>query len=179
MQSFDNEHSNNRMRKISYLALLTALALIIWVAEEYFPRPMPWLKPGFSYIVILVAMDTLGIADAFIVAVLRVIIGSLLFGRLFAPSFLLSLSGTISALIVMSLLFPLRKRYLSFIGISIGGAFTHIAAQIIVAGALFYRADAVLWLLPPMTIWTIIAGAFVGIVATIVLKKIPKARLSG
>ncbi len=173
MQSSNKKNGDNHLRRISYLALLTALALVIWVAEEFIPKPLPWLKPGFSYIVILITMDMLGVVDAFIVAVLRVIIGSLLFGRLFAPSFLLSLSGTISALVVMSLLFPLREKILSFVGISIGGAFAHIAAQIIVAGALFYRADAVLWLFPPMTIWTIVAGAVVGSVATVVLKKYP------
>ncbi|RKZ27613.1 hypothetical protein DRQ26_02870 [bacterium] len=171
MMQFYDDKNISRARKISYLALFTALALVIWMVEEFFPKPVPWLKPGFSYIVIIAAMEVLGLFDAFVVAIVRVIIGSLLFGRLFSPSFLLSISGTVSALVVMSLLFPLRKKYLSLAGISIAGAFAHISAQIFVAGALFYRPDAVLWLLPPMTIWTIFAGAIVGIITIIILEK--------
>ena len=164
--------SNRKQHTIARLAIFTALALVIWLIEELVPRPMPWLRLGFSYIVIIVAMESVGIRCGALVAFLRVFIGSLILGKLFSPAFFLSLSGTAAAIIVMSALFPLRKKFLSLIGISIAGAFAHIAVQILVAGALFYRPDAVLWLLPPMTIWTIAAGALVGIIATAVLRRV-------
>jgi heptaprenyl diphosphate synthase len=159
------QSSAERTRKMARIAVLTALAVAIWTLEKFFPRPVPWLKPGFSYIVVLVAMDTIGIWGGVAVAFLRVFIGSLLLGKLLSPSFVLSMGGTVAATAVMSALFHLRNRSVSFAAISVAGAFAHIAAQIIVAGYLFYKIDAVLWLLPPSTLWTIVAGTFVGIAA--------------
>jgi len=125
---------------------------------------MPWLKPGFSYIAILLAMLEFDIKTGFAVGILRVFLGALILGRLFSPSFILSLSGTIVALIVMSALMSIRGKFVSLIGISIAGAFSHLATQILVAGAIFYRIDAVIWLMPISTIWAIVAGAIVGII---------------
>ena len=162
------QSSNSDTRRLAQIAMLTALALIIWIAEEFMPRPMPWLKYGFSYVVVIVAMEKIGIASGIIIAFLRVFLGSLILGRIFSPAFVLSFAGTAAAIIVMCALFPMRRKLVSFVGISVAGAFAHIAAQIVVAGALFYRPDAVIWLLPPMTLWAIIAGAAVGIIATII-----------
>lgn len=165
-------YSTDRNRYLSRLAVMTALALVIWIVEELVPRPMPWLKSGFSYIVVIVAMETMGVLSAVAIAYLRVFIGSLVLGRIASPAFFLSLSGTTAALLVMIALFTLCKSWVSLIGISIAGAFSHIAGQVLVAGALFYRLNAVLWLLPAMTIWTIAAGALVGVVATLTLRNI-------
>ena len=151
-------------KKLARFSLYLAIALSLWVLEEFIPRPMPWLKPGFSYIAILLAMLDFDIKNGFAIGILRVFLGSLILGRLFSPSFILSLSGTIAALCVMSAFMISRGKFISLIGISIAGAFTHIAVQIFVAGAIFYRIDAVIWLLPISTIWAIIAGAIVGII---------------
>ena len=151
-------------RKLARFSLYLAIALSLWVFEEFIPRPMPWLKPGFSYIAILLAMLEFDIKTGFAVGILRVFLGALILGRLFSPSFILSLSGTIVALVVMSALMSIRGKFVSLIGISIAGAFSHLATQILVAGAIFYRIDAVIWLMPISTIWAIVAGAIVGII---------------
>ena len=145
-------------------SLYLAIALSLWVFEEFIPRPMPWLKPGFSYIAILLAMLEFDIKTGFAIGILRVFLGASILGRLFSPSFILSLSGTIVALVVMSALMSIRGKFVSLIGISIAGAFSHLAMQILVAGAIFYRIDAVIWLMPISTIWAIVAGAIVGII---------------
>ena len=151
-------------RKLAHFSLYLAIALSLWVLEEFIPRPMPWLKPGFSYIAILLAMLEFDIKSGFAIGILRVFLGAIILGRLVSPSFILSLSGTLAALCVMSILMLIRGKLVSLIGISIAGAFSHLAMQILVAGAIFYRPDAVIWLLPISTIWAIIAGAIVGII---------------
>ncbi|HHH80722.1 MAG TPA: hypothetical protein ENL24_01795 [candidate division Zixibacteria bacterium] len=77
----------------------------------------------------------------------------------------------------MSLLFPLRGKVLTYIGISIAGAFTNILAQLIIAGKLFYDMKAMLMLLPPSTLWTVFAGAVVGILANAIIKSRVSASL--
>ena len=161
---------SDRTRKLALYSMLVSLSLSIWVFEEFIPRPAPWLKPGFSYIPVIIGMELMGTVLGGSIALLRSFLGALIFGRLFSASFILSISGASAAVIIMSLLFPLRGKMLTYIGISVAGAFTNILAQLIIAGKLFYDMKAMLILLPPSTLWTVFAGAVVGILANAIIK---------
>ncbi len=171
MQSFAER------RKYALISVMTALALSIWILEEFIPRPAPWFKPGFSYIVILASFELLGSTSAIAIAYLRVVVGSMLLGKLFSPAFILSLSGTTAAILIMTVMLSWGRRLFSFVGVSVAGAFCHIAAQIVVAGAIFYRPDAVVWMLPPLTIWAFIAGSVVGVVSAKVTERLTNSTL--
>ncbi len=168
------QFSIERNRKIARYAILLAISLSIWVLEEFVPRPVPWMKPGLSYVAVLVGMSILGPIMGGSIAISRSLLGSLILGKLLSPSFILSISGSVAASIVMILLFPLKNRLLTILGISVAGSFSHIVVQIAIAGALFYRTDIVLALLPVSTIWAVIAGAIVGLIATAVEKNLLK-----
>ncbi|MFQ5825136.1 MAG: Gx transporter family protein [bacterium] len=51
------------------------------------PRPLPWLKPDLSNLVSSVALYLYGIKAAFLIMLLRVLIGAFILGTLFKTPF--------------------------------------------------------------------------------------------
>ncbi len=165
-------------KHLSLFALLLAIALSLWIFEEFLPRPIPWLKLGFSYIAVLVTAETISISHATLLAFARIFLGALLLGRLFSPAFILSFAGTSAAMLTILLLWRLKGKLLSIIGISIAAASAHVFAQLLCAALLFYRLDAMTYLFLPSGLWSIFSGAVVGYCAvkvSAVLSKVFRA----
>jgi len=89
------------MKKNIYLAILTALALVVSLFESVIPLPFiaPGAKLGLSNIVILVTLVVFGFREGFIVGVLKSI--TLMFVSGSVSSMFYSLSGAIGSIIVM------------------------------------------------------------------------------
>jgi heptaprenyl diphosphate synthase len=86
-------------RKIVYISLLVAMSVVLHTLEQMIPLPSPWIKFGISNIATLLALVLLGFKEAIIVTLLRVLIGSILFGTFLNPTFMLSLMGGYPALL--------------------------------------------------------------------------------
>ena len=86
-----------RERRRIFLALFTALAVALHTLEFLLPSPAPWFRLGFANILTLTALFLYGGRAAWGVALARIGVGSLIIGNLFAPGFLLSLSGGVAA----------------------------------------------------------------------------------
>jgi heptaprenyl diphosphate synthase len=152
--------------RITKIALFIALAVALHWAESFIPRPAPFLRFGFANIITLCTLYTFGGFWALFVVFSRVIIGSALAGSIFTPTFFFSLSGGITAGLIM---WCMPKGMFSIIGVSVCGAIGHMAAQILLAGFMIQH----FWLihmLPLFIIVSIITGMINGYCAQMILE---------
>lgn len=159
--------------KMSFIALLTAQALVLYWVETMIPIPIgiPGAKLGLANIFTVVSLDLLTIFDTFLVVILRVIISMFLSKNL--QALLYSMSGAIVSFIVMVTIKKIFKERISRIGISVAGAISHNFGQLIVA-ALMVNNYRILTLLPVLTAIAIPTGIFSGMVANYMIEHLKK-----
>ena len=158
-----------KVQKMALLGVLTAGAIIIAVLESFIPSiGIPGVKMGLANIVILIILYELGIWEAAVVNLLRVLAVSLIRGTFLSMGFLMSLTGCVLSLGIMILFYVLIKKF-SVIGVSVIGAIFHVAGQILIA-MLFLGTAYIFLYLPIIAISAIFTGVFVGIVAEIIIK---------
>jgi hypothetical protein len=97
----------NKLRKTLVLSLLTAAALVIYIAEAQIPAlvAIPGVKLGLSNVMVLAALYLYGRKEAAAVLIMKITLGSVFSGQL--TSFLYSAAGGLLCLPAMSLLKPL------------------------------------------------------------------------
>lgn len=156
------------VRRIALLGILTAATIVIAILESFIPSiGIPGVKLGLANIMILVILYELGIVDAIMVNLLRVIVVGLVRGNIFSMGFLMSLTGAIFSLGIM-ILFYLVVRKFTVVGVSVIGSIFHVGGQVIIAMIFLGSAYVVLYL-PIIGISAIITGVFVGIVAQLII----------
>ena len=157
-----------KVQKMALLGILTAGAIIIAVLESFIPSiGIPGVKMGLANIVILIILYELGIWEAVVVNLLRVLAVSLIRGTFLSMGFLMSLTGCVFSLGIMILFCLLIKKF-SIIGVSVIGAIFHVTGQILIA-MLFLGTAYIFLYLPVIAISAIITGVFVGIVAKLII----------
>ena len=169
-------------RRLTRIALFTAMAIILHIAEGMLPLPtammLPGVKIGFANIITITAIALLGFRDALIIVILRVTISSLLTGLFFNITFVMSLCGSLAAMLVMSLLYLLTQKQnappFGMVGISIVGAVVHNLAQLSVA-ALIIGTSGIFYYLPVMLVSSVLSGILIGILARLLLPRLGKA----
>ncbi|MEW6489506.1 MAG: Gx transporter family protein [Thermodesulfobacteriota bacterium] len=149
--------------RLARLGLLIALAGAVQAAESLVPSPAPWFRLGLGNAVVLVVLHRWGPREGVWVAAGKVLVGSLLAGRLFSPAFLLSLGGTAAAAAAMAAALRASPP-LGFVGISVLGAQAHVLAQLFLA-TLLLRTPALWSLLPLLGTLAVLAGCLTGFVA--------------
>ena len=161
----------NGLQRITHIALLTALSLILFILEGFLPLPLPvpGAKLGLAAIVTLIALYTMSTRDAVLMLTLRTVLASA-FGGGLAPM-LYSLAGGAASFAAMVLL----KRYtqLSIVSISAAGGFLHNMAQLLVAAAVM-QTSALFVYAPMLGIVGILTGILIGITARGILQKISR-----
>lgn len=128
---------NSNKREV-YLTALVLVALYLSLAENFIPKPFPWMKIGLSNIVVLIALEKFNSKFAFEVIFLRIFIQGLMLGTIFTPGFIISLTAGCITTIFMIGIYKFR-RYLSLIAISSLSAFLHNLIQLIVVYFLMFR----------------------------------------
>ena len=93
--------NKNLTHRVTRMALLTAIALTIFMAEAQIPNPIPipGVKLGLANIVTVYAMFVLGPADTLMILVSRVFLGSVFSGQMMI--FFYSLAGGLVCYIAM------------------------------------------------------------------------------
>jgi heptaprenyl diphosphate synthase len=149
------------------IAMLTALALIIFIIEAQLPplAPIPGIKMGLANVITMVALVWFGKKEAFAVLMLRIILGSIFAGQMM--SFMYSLSGGILCFLVMSIAVKIFKSNQLWI-VSVLGALAHNAGQIAVA-ILVTRTWQIVGYFPILAVSAVITGAFTGFAAGFVV----------
>lgn len=155
--------------KTVQLALLTALALIIFVVELQIPNPfpIPGVKLGLANIITVYAVYHYRAREVFLVVLIRILLGAVFSGNMAAM--LYSLAGGMLCLVGM---LPLKRllseKYLWVL--SVLGAVFHNIGQI--AAACLIAGWGVLAYLPFLLVSGCLAGAFTGVCAQLVVRRI-------
>jgi heptaprenyl diphosphate synthase len=161
-----------QIRRRVFLALFTALAVALHALETLWPAPAPWFRLGLANILTLVALFAYGGRAAWTVSLGRVLIGSLLLGRLFSPGFWLALGGAVLATAVMTVAHRLAPRRLGPIGVSALGAAGHALGQTFIAWLVLIRHPGLWQLFPVLLLVAVLAGVLTGWAAVVLLERL-------
>ena len=161
-------------RRITQMALLTAIALTIFMAEAQIPVPIPipGIKLGLANIVTLFALYALGAGQALLILVARCLLGAVFAGNVNALIF--SLLGGVTAMLVMIGLSRLRG--LSVYGVSVGGAAAHNCGQV-AAAVLTLGNTAPLYYLRVLLGVSLFTGALTGLIAACLFRALGHTKL--
>ena len=163
------------VKKITAMALLLALALIIFIIEAQLPplAPIPGIKLGLANIITLMAIYILGRKEAFVILALRIILASIFSGGM--AGFLYSIAGGLVCFVFMGITsYKLGEKRMW--AVSVFGAIGHNIGQIIVACIVIGSAQ-VLWYLPVLIISAVITGVFTGIATQVTTKQLKKINI--
>ena len=154
------EPRREKTKLLARYALLTALALALSWLESLVPLPLavPGIKLGLPNLVVVFALYRLGLRDAFVISLVRVLLVSATFGN--AYSFAYSLAGAAVSLAVMAIL--KRTGKFSLLGVSVAGGVCHNLAQLAVAAAVLGTVRLA-WYLPVL----LVSGTAAGILSLI------------
>lgn len=161
-----------KAKRIAQLALLTALALIIFVVELQLPSftPIPGIKLGLANVITVFAVYRYRAGEAALVLLARIILGSLFSGNMMAIMY--SLTGGALCLLGMILLkrvIPLKHMWLC----SVFGAVLHNCGQVAVA-CVVTGTVWIVWYLPVLVLSGCAAGVVTGLCAQFVALRLYK-----
>lgn len=157
-------------RRITRLALLTAIALTIFMAEAQIPVPIPILgvKLGLANIVTVYAVFALGPGNALLILVTRVFLGAVFSGQMMTLFY--SLGGGLLCWLVLLLLSRLLTWRQIWLCSPISAVF-HNLGQLLVAAALL-GSWTVLAYLPYLVVAGAASGLFTGLCAQLLVGRL-------
>lgn len=159
-------------KRLTRMALLAALALIIFVLEAQLPPlvPIPGVKLGLANIITVYAMFRLGPRDALLILLTRILLGNLFAGSVMALLF--SLGGGLLCWVVMLLLRPLLTEKQIWVASPLG-AIAHNLGQMAVTLAVYRTAQLMIYL-PVLLLSGLITGLFTGLSAQFLIQRLNK-----
>ena len=163
-----------KTRRLALMALLTAIALTIFVVEAQIPAPVPipGVKLGLANIITLITMLLLGKREVGAVLLVRVLMGAMFAG---SPSTLLfSAAGGALAYLLMCLLAERFGPDRLWIVSALAGI-AHNAGQLL-ACALVVKTPGVFAYAPVLAASGVITGVFTGLAAQYLLKALKKMK---
>lgn len=151
------------VKKLTLLALMTTISLVIFVIESVIPMPVPipGVKLGLANIVTLILIQNRMPKEAALVLFMRIVLASIFAGQIM--SFLFSFCGGLLCLIAMMLIHAIAGNKRIWFT-SIIGAIFHNIGQII-AAIIVLRSTYVIYYFPFLLVSGIITGLFTGLVA--------------
>ncbi len=172
-------NSSNQLstKRLCYMAVLTAVALTIFVIEAQIPlaAPVPGMKLGLANIITVYAMFRMGPRDTLMILLARIVMGSMFAGGVSAM--LYSLAGGLMCYLAMLLLRKLLTPNQIWVA-SIIGAMFHNIGQILVA-ILVVGSWRIAFYLPFLLAVSIPTGAFTGICAQTLNQRLRKVNFQG
>ncbi len=158
--------------RITRLALLTAIALTIFLAEAQIPAltAVPGVKLGLANIVTVYAMFALGPGDAFLVLSARVFLGAVFSGQ--PMTLIYSAAGGLLSWCVLCLLGRLLTDRQIWLASPVAAIF-HNLGQLLAAAAVLRSWSVLAWL-PYLVIAAVLAGLFTGVAAQALLRRLER-----
>lgn len=156
-------------KKLTTLALLSAIALTIFVIEAQIPAlvPIPGVKLGLANIVTVFTVFAFRGRDGAAVLFVRIFLGAVFAGN-FSTIFYSAAGGALAILTTIGLKRILTNKQLWVAGAL--GAVAHSVGQMAMAVALTGTPGLLLYL-PMMVVCSIITGLFTGFCAQFVLNR--------
>lgn len=148
---------NEKIKRIALSGIMCALGIAISFTESLIPPivSIPGAKPGFSNIVIMYAMGSLGFPYALAITVFKALFALITRGL---TAFFMSLCGGLFSLLIMLLLFRIKSNKIGYIGIGVLCAVFHNLGQLTVAVVILGKT--ILAIAP----WLLISGVICGMV---------------
>ena len=158
-----------KARKITLLALLTAIALTIFMVEAQIPAlvPIPGIKLGLANIVTVFAVFALGPKDACLVLAARIFLGAVFAGN-FSTIFYSAAGGALAIAVTIGMRKILTKKQLWVAGAL--GAVAHSIGQMAMAVLLTGTPGLIVYL-PVMMAVSIVTGTFTGLCAQFLVNR--------
>lgn len=158
-----------KTRKMTLLALLSAIALTIFMVEAQLPAlvPVPGIKLGLANIVTVFTVFALGPGEGAAVLAVRIFLGAVFAGN-FSTIFYSSAGGLCAIGVTILLRRILTKKQLWVAGCL--GAVAHSLGQMAMAIALTGTPSLAVYL-PVMIAASIVTGAFTGLCAQLLVNR--------
>lgn len=158
-----------KTRKLTTMALLSAIALTIFMVEAQIPGvvPIPGVKLGLANIVTVYTVYALGRKEGAAVLAVRIFLGAVFSGN-FGTIFYSAAGGALAILVTIGLKLVLRENQLWIAGCL--GAIAHSIGQMIVA-VWATGTPSLLIYLPVLILCSVIAGLFTGLCAQLLVKR--------
>lgn len=162
-------HKIMNQKKIAYLGLFAAVAIIFGYVESLIPffAGIPGIKLGLANLAVLFILEKYTWKEASVISIVRIFVIGFLFGNLF--SILYSLAGAALSLTVMTIM--KKKSGFSILGISVAGGVSHNVGQLIVA-AIIVENTSLLYYAPALLISGVVTGLIIGMLTREVLRRI-------
>lgn len=156
-------------KKLTLMALLTAIALTIFMVEAQIPAivPIPGVKMGLANIVTVFAVYAMGSKEGLAILICRVFLGAIFSGN-FSTIFYSGAGGICAILTTIALKYVITQKQLWVAGAL--GAIAHSIGQMIVAVALTGTPSLLIYL-PVMVAISILTGVLTGLCAQILLNR--------
>ena len=167
--------NHRRTKRIVYLALLAAMAVVLHTIDHYISAPLPLgVKFGLANIISLVVVEIYGAKEMFMINFFRVMISGLMTGSIMSYPFFMSCGGVFLSSVVLALLKKLNK--LPPVSVSIIAAIFHNIGQLTVL-AFVLSSKAFYSYIFVMLISSIPTGIITGMVSLEILKRIKVEKL--
>ena len=158
-----------KAKKLTTMALLTAIALTIFMVEAQIPAvvPLPGVKLGLSNIVTVFAVFALGAKEAAAILFCRIFLGAVFAGN-FSSIFYSAAGGTAAILVTILLRKVLTQKQLWVAGCL--GAIAHSCGQVAMAMLLTSTPGLIVYL-PMLAAISIVTGLFTGLCAQFLVNR--------
>ena len=159
-------------RRITLLALLTAIALTIFMIEAQLPVlvPIQGVKLGLANIITVYAVFVLGPGDALLILCARVFLGAVFSGQMM--TLLYSMGGGLLAWLAMVGLRKLLTRKQIWLCSPVAAVFHNLGQLLVAAGVM--KTWVVMAYLPYLLLSGIITGLFTGLCAQFLIGRLDK-----
>lgn len=159
-------------KRLTTMALLTAVALILFLVEAQLPAPIPvpGVKLGLANIITVYAVFRLGSKEALAILVARVLLGSIFAGQMMVLFY--SMAGGLLCWAAMSAIRRVVTPNQIWV-CSVVGAIAHNLGQIGVAIAIT-QTPLLITYLPVLLISGVVCGLFTGLCAQFVIQRLDK-----
>lgn len=158
-----------KTRKLTTLALLSAIALTIFMLELQIPPlvPIPGVKLGLANIVTVYAVYAIGAKEGAAVLLVRVFLGAVFSGN-FGTIFYSAAGGALAILTTIVLKPVLQESQIWIAGCL--SAIAHSIGQMVMAVWLTGTPSLLIYL-PVLILCSIVAGLFTGLCAQALIKR--------
>ena len=158
-------------KNVALYGVLVALAFVLSYVEMLIPFSLgiPGVKLGLANLVTLAALYLLPVPGAAAVALCRIVLAGFAFGSL--SSMLYALCGGVLSFLTMWLFKKLPL--FSPVGVSVAGGVAHNIGQLVCA-VLVMQTVSLSWYLPVLLLSGTVAGAVIGVLGGLVIRRLPK-----
>ena len=158
-----------KTKKLTVMAMLTAIALTIFMVEAQIPAlvPVPGVKLGLSNIVTVFAVFAMGPKEAAAILFARVFLGAVFAGN-FSTIFYSAAGGALAILVTILLRKILTQQQLWVAGVM--GAIAHSVGQMIMA-VIMTGTPMIAVYLPMLVAISIVTGMFTGLCAQFLVNR--------